>query len=373
MMATAFEILDRPGHAAYRRPGIGNFRLREIGQVPAGTILENPHITLYSLDFENRRAVFVETPGDVNLSHAAFLFDTQSEEATRVLTIPFEAMIQLGKSVTIDDSRLISIYSTGRCGSTLASQIFAQIPGAINISEPYVLSQLVIARNTKAASEDELVALLEAAICLLCKTAAETAWVVKGQSFVIELGDWLHEIYPHTKNLFLYRHAETWLRSALRAYSGGAEATDEESRGRENQRREVLGPLVPAIAQYDPQQPLSHAGMLALMWLSAMERYVQLCDMGVEMLAIRYASWLSAPRKTAEAMLDYCGCRPADMRAIYEILNRDAQEGTRLSREALEQRGRVIAERELDELHRHLQQHSFIHEADFEAPATLKV
>jgi hypothetical protein len=372
MMATAFEIVDRPRDASFRLGDIRNFRLREIGQLPAERILENPHITLYGLDFENKQAVFVETPADVDLSQAPFYFITQFERAKRVFTIPFETMIQLAKSATIDDNRLIFIYSVGRCGSTLASQIFAQIPGVINISEPYVLSQLVIARNTKAANEDELVALLEAAICLLCKTAADTAWVVKGQSFVIELGDWLHEIYPQTKNLFLYRHAETWLRSGLRAFSGGVEVPDEEHRVRENQRREVLGPLVPSIAHYDANLLLSHAEMLALMWLRAMERYVQLCRMGMEMLAIRYASWLSAPRKTAEAMLEHCQCRPTDMTAVYEALDKDSQAGTGLSREALEQRKRAITERELKELHWHLQHHAFIHEADFEVPNTLK-
>ena len=67
-------------------------------------------------------------------------------------------MIQMAKSVTIDDSRIISIYSVGRCGSTLASQIFAQIPGVVNISEPYALSNLVVARNTQKAKDEELVA-----------------------------------------------------------------------------------------------------------------------------------------------------------------------------------------------------------------------
>jgi hypothetical protein len=95
--------------------------------------------------------------------------------------------------------------------------------------------------------------------------------------------------------------------------------------------------------------------------------------MGIEMLAIRYSSWLSAPRKTAEAMLDYCRCRPTDMTAIYETLNRDSQAGTRLSRETLEQHKRVITELELEELKWHLQNHAFIHEADFEVPNTLKL
>ncbi|KAA3665107.1 MAG: hypothetical protein DWQ04_02335 [Chloroflexi bacterium] len=223
------------------------------------------------------------------------------------------------------------------------------------------------------APDDVLVALLEAAICLLCKTAAEIAWVIKGQSFVIELGDWLHTIYPQTKNLFLYRHAETWLRSGLRAYSRGGKEPDDTNRTREKQRRTLLGSLVPAIAQYDPKKPLSHAGMLSLMWLTTMERYVQYCDMGIEMLAIRYVSWLSTPRETAEVMLDYCQCRPVDMTAIYEALDRDSQAGTRLSRDAIGQEKRVIFEHELAELNWHLQNHAFIHESDFEVLNTLKI
>lgn len=370
LIATTHEILDRPNNSPSLVADLRkDFRLGEIEQVPVEIILENPNVSLYGLDFRNRSAVFVEIPADTNLSHAPFYFNTQFQKAKRVLTIPFETMIKVSKSVTIDDDRLIFIYSVGRCGSTLASQIFAQIPGVINISEPFALSQLVIARNTRKAREDELVALLEAAIRILCKTEADTAWVVKGQSFVIELGDWLHNIYPYTKNLFLYRHAETWLESGLRAFSRGVEETDEEKKI----RRELLGSLVPAIAQYDAELTLSHTGLLSLMWLTAMERYVQYSRMGIEMLAIRYASWLSAPRKTAEAMLEYCGCKPADMTAIYETLNRDSQADSHLSREALQQHNRTLDELELEELHRHLQKHDFIHDADFEVPNTVQI
>ena len=373
MIATTFEVVDRPQHPPFRGPDLRNFHLGETGQLPAGKILENPHITLYGLDLDKRQAIFVETPAGANLSHAPFYSVAEFEKAERIWTVSFETMLQLAQSVTIDDRRLVLIYSVGRCGSTLASQVFAQVPGVTSISEPFALVQLVVARNTKAADDDELVALLRATVRLLCKTPAETAWVIKGQSFVIELGDWLHEIYPQTRNLFLYRHAETWLQSGLRAYSNVFEGTEEERRARENERRAVLGPLVPSIAQYDAELLLSHAEMLALMWLRAMERYVQFCNMGMEMLAIRYASWRSAPRETAEAMLEYCRCRPADMTAIYQTLNRDSQAGTRLSREALDQRARAMTERDLEDLHRHLQRHAFIHEPDFEVPNTLKL
>ena len=334
--------------------------------------MQNPHITLNSLDFDNSRDVFVETPADVDYSHAPFYFVTQYEEAERVLTISFETLLQLVQSVPVDNKRLVFIHSVGRSGSTLASQIFAQIPGVINMSEPDALTLLVVARNSKAYNEDALIALLDATISLLCKTTAVKAWVIKGRSFCIELGDWLHKLYPQARNLFLYRHAETWLESGLRAFGRNVEMSEEEQRASEKQRREYLGALVPAIAQFDPNRRLPHAGTLSLMWLSAMERYVQYSSMGIEMLAFRFASWRSAPRETAEAMLEYCRCRPADMTAIYETLNRDSQAGTSLSRETLERRNRVLNEQDLEELNWHLKNHAIIHEADFEVANTLK-
>ena len=371
MIATAFEVIERRERAHVRRAGLSDFHLREQGQFPTNAILENRHMTLYSLDFEHKEAMFVETPADVDLSQAPFFFRTQYEQAERVWTISFETMAQLAKLVDLDGRRLVSIYSVGRCGSTLASQLFAQVPGVINISEPTVLSQLVVARNMQLAPDADLIALLEASICLLCKTPAETAWVIKGQSFVIELGDWMHQLFPQTRNLFLYRHGESWLRSGLRAFGRRPASSEEEEWQMDRQRRDILGPLVPLIAQYDLNRPLPHAGALSLMWLRVMERYMAYCQIGIEMLAIRYERWRSAPHQTAEAMLDYCQCRPADMTAVYTALNRDSQADSYLSRDALGQRQRVLTDAELAELNLHLQNHPFIHDADFVVPNTL--
>ncbi len=371
MLATTFEITYRPSDRTFGLESINKFQLRETGQVPAETILANNHITLYSLDFENRQAVFVETPVDIDLSQASFYFRTQYENATQILTISFEVMLKLAESIAVDDQRLVFIHSVGRCGSTLASQIFAQVPGVINFSEPDVLTLLVVARNTKILEDDDLIALLEASIRLLCKTTAETAWVIKGRSFVIELGDWLHRLYPQAKNLFLYRDAETWLLSGLRAFGQNNEMTEEEQQARQKERRKFMGTLVPAIAQYDPNLPLPHAGTLSLMWLTAMERYVQQAQMGIEMLAIRYNSWQTEPQKTAEAMLEYCQCKPTDMTNVFNILNKDSQAGTHLSQQALDQGNRNLSKAELEELQRHLQNHAFIHHTDFEVPNTV--
>jgi hypothetical protein len=372
MIATTFEITDKRRKFPFGLVDIKDFDLRESGQLAAEEILENPHITLYSLDFDNNQAIFVETPPEVNLSQAPFFYLAQYENAVRVLTVSFETMLRLAQSVTVDDERLILIHSVGRCGSTLASQIFAQLEGVVNISEPDALSWLVVARYFQPDNEAKLLAVLEATVRLLCKTPAQTAWVIKGRSFIIELGDWLHQIYPQTKNLFLYRHAETWLQSSLRAYSDGVERMNEEQWTMENEAREYLKPVTPLIAQYDPDKHLSLVGILTLMWLSVMERYMRLHDMGIEMLAIRYTDWHSAPRKTALAMLDHCGCRPSDMTAIDETLNRDSQAGTLLSQEVVQLKETVVQASHLEELNWHLQNHAFINTADFEVANTLR-
>src|ERR1051325_5143847 len=131
MLATNFEITGRKQILPIEFADFKNFELRESGSVDADEILNNPHITLFSLDFENSRAVFVETPADVNLSYAPFYYQAQRENATRVLTTSFETMFQLAQCVMLDDSKLVMIHSMGRCGSTLASQILAQVPGVI--------------------------------------------------------------------------------------------------------------------------------------------------------------------------------------------------------------------------------------------------
>lgn len=297
----------------------------------------------------------------------------QYENAVSVWTISFETMLQLAHHVKVDEERLIMIHSVGRAGSTLASQVFAQVEGVINFSEPDAVTWMVIARYFQPDKKAELIALLDASIRMLCKNPAKTAWVIKGRSFIIELGDWLHELYPQAKNIFLSRGAETWLASGIRAYSDGVTRTAAEQQEYEREIREALAPGTPLIAQYSADQHLTDTEILVLMWLSVMQRYMELHKLGVKMLAIYYSSWQRAPRETATAMLEYCGCRPTDMSAVEAALSRDSQAGTSLSRDTVNRHETSIQPGDLEALNRHLKKHTYIQTADFEAANTLKL
>jgi hypothetical protein len=260
----------------------------------------------------------------------------------------------------------------GRCGSTLASKLLAQIPGVINMSEPDSLTQLVIARFLQPDKQFEMKMLLDAAVRLLCKTPAQTAWVIKGRSWIIELGDWLYELYPQAKTLYLYREAESWIRSNLSAFVDDGERTPEEVRQLEVEGRGWMKLFVPSIARYDPDQHLTVTGLSSLMWLDNLERYMDLHKAGVPMLAIPYSSWELDPLRTALSMLEYCGHRPDDLSVIEETLSKDSQAGSAISQDAVKKKATIDL---LDkaEMNRFLQNHPYIHTADFKVANTLTI
>jgi hypothetical protein len=373
MLATSYEII------AKRRPnplGIADskdFELRESGQISAEEILSNRDITLYALDFEHGQAVFIETSSEADLSQAPFYYVAQYENARCAIKLSFENTIQLAQSVTVDDSKLIFIHSMGRCGSTLASKIFSQVSGVINMSEPDALTQLVAARFMQPEKQAEIRMLLDACVRLLCKTPVQTAWVIKGRSWVIELGDWLHELYPQARNLYLYREAESWIKSNLNAFADETRVTIEQLRQYESEARGWMQLFVPPIARYDPNQHLSGTGLMSLMWLANMERCTELHQGGIEMLAIPYPCWKLDPRRTALSMLDYCGCRVDDLTSLEAILSQDSQSGSTVSQDAVKNKTVGAQIFDLTEMSQHLQSHSFIRTADFEAPNSLKL
>jgi len=160
----------------------------------------------------NNEAIFVETPPEVDLCLEQFYYIAQYEHALRVIGVPIEEMVSLGRDLPLDDQKLVFIYSTGRAGSTLAGQIFAQLDGVANISEPDALTDLVAYRHFYPENKVELNDLANAVVRLMCQVKAPGGHVIKGRSFAIEIGDILYDLFPAAKIVFLYRDAKSyWL------------------------------------------------------------------------------------------------------------------------------------------------------------------
>lgn len=319
-----------------------DFTCKELGPVDPEVVLRDPALSLYCIDPAERAATFVRTPPELDLSKAAFLYDAQFSSATEVVLVPFDEVHRLAEAAHVPSDRLVWVHSTGRCGSTLVSQVLAGVPGVVCLSEPDVYMQL---HELRDSGHPELGALLRSCTVLLCAPRPASTWVFKFRSMNIELAESLLSAFPGSKTVFLYRGAESWARSAARAY--GVFTPEMLSRW------DQVGTVVARLRSLaDSSKPLvwysSPEDFLSWIWSTSMLRARALCEQGVPMFVARYEELTSRPFDVLRALLDYCGVAVSP-EALREALERDSQDGTALSRtKAAQSQSELTEERRLD-------------------------
>ena len=368
MAAEILEITSRhrPSPIGFADPA--DFRLSAAGTADAGTVLR-PEVTLYCLDEPRRRALFVECDPAVDISAAPFYYQAQFEHAHRVVALPYDELHRLAATVQDPRDRLVLLYTTGRCGSTLLSGAFRQVPGVTSLSEPDVLTQLVALRPTDGSADAEVQSRAEACMKLLCKpprrgVAAPARWVVKFRSMGIELADLLHRAFPTARAMFLYRNAEAVVESSLRSYTEAPAPPDAST----PQGRELIGRYVSWLRGGPLRQLLRVTGaglraavtegdfrilrrvgraavrlgreepakeeLYAVLWLSVVARYVELNRAGIVPAAFRYETLLERPHETMEAVFRHAGLPAEAAPAAWEaVKGRDSQQDSPLARD----------------------------------------
>lgn len=289
--------------------GPGDFRLRDGKSADPVLALTQPNFSLYCLDFRQRQALFVETPPELDLSRAPFLYQAQYDAARRVLRMPFETLNRLADQVTLDPSKIILIYSVGRCGSTLVSQAFGAISGVESLSEADVFTQLRDQWAEQGFEGRHKERLLRSCLLMQCapgRTRNAVAWAFKFRSLVADMAELFHAVVPEARIVFLYRNAVPWARSFLR----------------------FLRVRTPAEAE-------ARLEWLAGMWLTVMDRCVEMQRQGIPMFLVRYEELTRSSHEVLAAMLIHCDLPMPPDEALEALLARDSQEGTAISRESL--------------------------------------
>jgi hypothetical protein len=348
-----------------------DFEFSQGAAIDPQIIITNPLISLYCLDHANRRALFVETSPGVDLTQAPFYYQAQYENAIRLIGIPYETLHQLANQIPVDHACLIFIHSVGRSGSTLLSAALNAIPGTIDYSEPDVFTQLVLFRQLQGVDEAEISELVRSCTRMFCKSTEQTPhpvrWGIKFRSFVIELGDLLYAHFPQAKTIFLYRHAEGFMASSMRAF--GAAMDTPEIR---TTVQGWLSPLVPPVAKHvrEGGSLLSYASLSAWLWIRTIERYMELKQLGMSGMAVRFEDLKSTPNETIRSIIEYCGLSTKNIEAVYQVFEKDSQAGSTLSQEKLRQSPFELTQTHRLDLAQALQAHPFIKSADFRIPAS---
>ncbi len=337
---------------------LSHFQYHEGEAIDARAVVEEPTISLYCLDHANQRAIFVETPADSDLARAPFYYQAQYDAAKALIAVAYDTLHQLASDVVVDPHRISLLYSVGRCGSTLVSRALSQADGIYSFSEPDVFTQLSAGRAADGSNDAQVSSLTRDCMNIMCAAAQSggaTAWSFKFRSVGVELGDIIYRSFPEAKVIFLYRHADGWAKSAARAYriyDIGVPAGQPRTTAR-------YARLNPAIRAYmATHTTLSPIEILSWMWVSRMDRCLDLQQLGVPMFCMRYEDVQAVPRQMLSAMFAYCGLTVQDATRIAHVVAQDSQAGTSLSQATLQDSTKILREADLVELHGLIQQFS---------------
>lgn len=374
MSTKVLHIQSKNRTAAHTVANIQDFEYVEGETIDQKIIIENPNVSLYCLDPQNQRLIFVETPLDIDLSQAPFFYEAQYEYAERLFAVPFEDINQLVEEIEEPIEKLVLIYSVGRCGSTLLSKVFNQLDTVVSLSEPDIFSQIVGIRNPDGSNDNELAALLKSCIYLLCKPTLKgkpSYYILKFRSIVIELGDLLYQAFPNAKLIFLYRNAEAVVKSSIRAFVYLSNMLPTIQQNIEFYSRFI--PLLKEYASYIDFTDSKATDLYTTMWLSTMQRYLSLYEQGISSCAIRYEDLVANSEQFVTSIFEYCGLPISEVSNVCKVFEKDSQSGSNLSQENtrhndLEQSEILDIRHKVNEL---LKKNPEIKTPDFVVPGTL--
>src|SRR5262245_50080443 len=95
MQANQLILEEKVKPHAFGTVSSSDFRYTEGPSIDPRVVIEQSNISLYCMDHDNERAIFVETPLDDALLQAPFYFVTQYETAQRLIAVPYNTLHQL--------------------------------------------------------------------------------------------------------------------------------------------------------------------------------------------------------------------------------------------------------------------------------------
>jgi len=338
-----------------RRPGDtrsvsrDDFVLRELDS-PSGhdwsaSLANNDNITPYCLDHDSRHMIFAETPAETDVSIAPFYYQAQFEAATRLIAAPYDLAHEIALRASVRFDELVLLYSVGRCGSTLVSKLWQQLPDTYSLSEPDVFTDISKLREQRLLGDGEAALLLGAAVRLVYKPRrACTRFVLKFRARCIDLAELMYGIFPAAKLLFIYRNAFDCIDSYVRVF--GDEPVDEATFVRTFPHARG--------SRGDDWHRLGRVGGPLVSWADGMKRYLAMRERGLPVFAVRYEDLVKDPELSIAQLFRHCAAPALSSEQISEVMARDVQAGTKVARNA--EGRRTLTEAELDVIRTILEQ-----------------
>jgi len=356
---------------------LNDFSYTNGGEVNPNEVVNNPQISLYCLDDIDKRAIFVELPPNIDLTKAAFVYQTQYEEAQRLIAVPYETFTELANTLP-EIHQPIFVHITGRSGSTLLSHVFNESGIAASLAEPDVATQFVNLR-TAGTPEAELRSLAQSTVRFLFKSNHANgvqAHAIKFRNQAVQVMDLFQAAFPQGKNLFLYRDTIGFAASFYRIFKKFGEPEYTLFSEWQSRFEAHLAADLSHISQYldNGREEISSVEQLTLWWVVVMEWYLAQVERGTPVLAVRFADLTRPREEVLERIFTYCDLPLSGMKRGLNAFDRDAQAGTGLARENPKEANKLtLSDEQIQSITAILQRHPILNTSDFIVPRTLEV
>jgi hypothetical protein len=311
---------------------IGDFTLRPAGHLSEAELLGSPDWSLYCLDLPSRQALFVELPPGSDLSEAAFVYGQQFTGARRAALVPLDLLVAGSQAIAPPPS-LAFLFSTGRCGSTLASRIFAQLPEVWSLSEPDYLTNLAVARFVlPPAQMDELIRATTLWACRPPRGRRPETIVIKPRSEAVLIADACQRAFPALRNVFMYRdllgYANSCFKLIQRVLPPEFLNVDELWRAEWDYLMAGL-PISYLDEWFAPDHgPVSLPEFLTLVWDLRIEGYLRALRRGMTFTAIHYRDLNTERASETRRLLEACGIPDRHLERAMAAFAEDSHKGT---------------------------------------------
>jgi hypothetical protein len=183
-------------------------------------VLANDNVSLFTVN--EKDAVFIEARApDMQLwrsRYSPFLKNAQMEYGHRLIIIPLAAFHRMSDELGDPKGKIILLFSTGRCGSTLLTQLLEHTGLAVTISEPDLFTTLP-ARYRKYGDSDQFRQLIRNVMRWYCrpyKNFQPEAYFLKMPTVSSCAMHLFAELYPSSPFLYMYRDVVKQAQSCYR-------------------------------------------------------------------------------------------------------------------------------------------------------------
>ena len=331
MITTIYDISGRQEAFPAEIRNMNQFQLSHGVDAHAEIVL-GQNWSLYCLDIAEQKALFVELPEHCDLATVPFVYAEQFNQAQRAAVISFDVLTELADKVQYSGN-IAMLMSTGRCGSTLASRIFANIPGVWSLSEPDWLTNLALARFE--LGQEQTKQLIHACTKLTCRpydaTTVKTIVIKPRSEMLIQAQAYIAAL-PEVHSVFLYRDCFGYVNSL---YKFAQRLTGEKDPKPGSQNWETFREIATINAPrsildtyFLPNEDIQLLDLMVLSWALRMTAYINASDGGMTVIPLHYDDLTAQSQPSTKLLLESCGIDTEYVELALHAFTKDAHTGS---------------------------------------------